>query len=202
MKRAPRKTAGARHVERRAEARETAGPEVAAQHGDVDAAFARKTVEAFYTYPFVVARAAGAAELHGLVQRRRRGVWAPTQTPTRRSASSPARSAIPPEKVTIHQTRVGGGFGRRLMNDYVCEAALISKQAGVPVKLHGRAKTTCSTTSIASAVSTRSRAGWTGRQADRVAGSLHHLQPGRQEAASGGDMCPDGISGAALPNYG
>jgi isoquinoline 1-oxidoreductase subunit beta len=42
---------------------------------------------------------------------------------------------IPENNVTIQMVRGGGGFGRRLYNDIVCEAAWISKSIGVPVKV-------------------------------------------------------------------
>jgi isoquinoline 1-oxidoreductase subunit beta len=112
------------------------GPDSLRNTGDVEAAFGKaKTVEAFYTYPFIShaplePQNCTASFKDGAVE-----IWAPTQTPGSAIDLVASSLGIPKEKVTLHQTRVGGGFGRRLMNDYVCEAAMISKQAGVPVKL-------------------------------------------------------------------
>jgi len=44
-------------------------------------------------------------------------------------------TGLPPEKVQIHTTFLGGGFGRRGSPDFIGEAVEISKAAGVPVKL-------------------------------------------------------------------
>ena len=56
--------------------------------------------------------------------------WAPTQTPQVAQSEVAKALGIPKENVTIHLTRMGGGFGRRLYNDPMVEAAHIAKQSG------------------------------------------------------------------------
>ena len=46
-----------------------------------------------------------------------------------------ATLGIPESNVTVNMTRMGGGFGRRLRNDFMAEAAWISEKVGAPVKL-------------------------------------------------------------------
>ncbi|MBA3460170.1 MAG: xanthine dehydrogenase family protein molybdopterin-binding subunit, partial [Deltaproteobacteria bacterium] len=100
--------------------------------GDVDAAFAKaaKTIEAEYYVPHLaqapmeplvaVARFAnGAAE-----------VWAPTQNPQANRADVAKLLGISEDKVTIHVTLLGGGFGRKSKSDFVVEAAYLAKQLG------------------------------------------------------------------------
>ena len=62
-------------------------------------------------------------------------VWTSSQTPSAVDQLLPGLLSLPAEAVTIHSVRGGGGFGRRLSNEYVYEAALISQRVGLPVKV-------------------------------------------------------------------
>ena len=57
------------------------------------------------------------------------------QSPGGASEMINALTGIPRHAIDIRMTRSGGGFGRRLENDFVGEAVLIAKAAGKPVKL-------------------------------------------------------------------
>ena len=62
-------------------------------------------------------------------------MWAPTQNQTRAQEVAAEAAGIPKEKVRIHTTLLGGGFGRRLESDFVAEAVQLSKAAKAPVKV-------------------------------------------------------------------
>ncbi|MDH3529442.1 MAG: xanthine dehydrogenase family protein molybdopterin-binding subunit [Acidobacteriota bacterium] len=44
-------------------------------------------------------------------------------------------TGMPPDKIKVHQTLLGGGFGRRAELDFVTDAILLSKAVGKPVKV-------------------------------------------------------------------
>ena len=106
--------------------------------GDVDVALARahKVLQADYAYPFLAhvtlepQNCTAHYKRDGSVE-----IWAPTQNPAPGRTLVASTLGIDEGRVTVHITRVGGGFGRRLQNDYMIEAAMISKLAGRPVKL-------------------------------------------------------------------
>ena len=120
-----------------AEALRTQTGESVVNEGDVDAAFeaADKRASGYYTYHFVShaqlePQNCTASFADGAIE-----IWAPTQTPGSGIDAVARTIGIDKSKILLHQTRIGGGFGRRLYNDFMCEAAAISQRAGVPVKL-------------------------------------------------------------------
>ena len=106
-------------------------------HGDVDAAFeaAANRVDSSYTYNFVTHAQLEPMNCTAHFKDGAIEMWSPTQTPGFAIANVANVLGIEPAKVTVHQARCGGGFGRRLYNDFMCEAAAIAQRAGVPVKL-------------------------------------------------------------------
>src|SRR5215211_655320 len=62
-------------------------------------------------------------------------VYVPTQGQTASQQAAIAASGLSADKVKIHTTYMGGGFGRRGEADFVTDAVETSKAVGKPVKV-------------------------------------------------------------------
>lgn len=107
------------------------------RNGDVAGALARaaKTVEAAYSYPFISHASIEPQNATAWFRDGGLEIWAPTQNPATGQNLVASTLGLPKERIRLHITRSGGGFGRRLSADYIVEAAAIAQRIKAPVKL-------------------------------------------------------------------
>jgi len=107
-------------------------------NGDVQAAFAAaaKIVEVEYEAPFLAHLTMEPQTCTAHVTADHAEVWAPTQNAEGTLNVVAKTLDLDPSKVTIHQSHLGGGFGRRgLAQDWAIQSVLIAKAVGQPVKM-------------------------------------------------------------------
>jgi len=121
------------------------------QQGDINSPGAVKTINARYDMPFQAHVPMEPMNCTALINDQGCQVWAPTQSPSKAKSTaeqyglskfnyylekiSRRLDFSERDAVDVHTTLLGGGFGRRIHQDYVAEAVQIARQLNQPVNL-------------------------------------------------------------------
>ena len=105
--------------------------------GDPETAFknAAQIIERTYNAPFLAHNCMEPMNFFAHVTDEKALLVGPLQAPGWTEPTLAKVLKLPPEKIEIQMTRMGGGFGRRAYGHYLVEAALISRKVKAPVKL-------------------------------------------------------------------
>jgi len=96
---------------------------------------AAKVVEAAYSYPFISHAPLEPQNCTAHFKDGKIEIWTNSQTPANGRRMVMQTLGLKDDEITVHMVRGGGGFGPSSQQRLHVEAAYISKQAGVPVKL-------------------------------------------------------------------
>jgi isoquinoline 1-oxidoreductase beta subunit len=106
------------------------------EKGNVDPpSIGGRRLEAIYEIPFQAHATMEPMNCTAHVTRDSCELWVPTQGMEMTQGVAVQMTGLKPEQIKIHRTLAGGGFGRRLITDFVQQAILVSKAVGRPVKL-------------------------------------------------------------------
>ncbi len=111
--------------------------EVLRDDGNVDQQWTncKKVNEAVYEAPFLAHAPMEPMNYIADVRSDGADLWGPTQVPGSARQLASIITGLSADKINVRMTRVGGGFGRRLMADYAYEAVYLSKELGKPVQV-------------------------------------------------------------------
>jgi len=110
------------------------GAVVPLHQGDVTAVTGH-ALEAVYKGPWLAHAAMEPMNATASVTKDGVEIWAPNQTQTAGQAAAAKITGLPLDKVQVHTTYLGGGFGRRLYTDYMTDAVEVSQAIGAPVQV-------------------------------------------------------------------
>lgn len=166
------------------------------QDGDIARAFASaaKVVELEFDAPFLAHNTMEPMNFFAHVKADGAELYGPIQTPERARTRIAELLKLPEEKISVMMTRMGGGFGRRLMTDFVEEAAMVSRLAGnIPVNVIWSREDDMTGGYYRPMYSYRYKAALD--KDNKLIGWHHH------SAGIGGSASPDSFPAGAVANY-